>query len=488
MSGLPEGVRFWWATRRVAQSQRGYLAQLLQVNQGCDYFRHHGLTGGADVDQFRNRLPVVDYADLQPWIDRIAAGQSGVLTQEAVTLFEPTSGTQALKLIPYTRTLKAEFQRGVAAWVSNLLGGRPQLMSGRAYWSITPPPERARRTPGGIPIGFEDDAAYLSASAQWLVRRLMAVPRPADLDETLEQLLRCPNLRLVSVWSPTLWLLLMERLQNNWHRWARLPGLSQRMQGGLQGLWPQLDCLSCWGDGPSAQFLPQLRSLFPQVLIQPKGVLATEGFVSLPLLGKSGAALAVRSHFFEFVDEQGDCWLAHELKAGRCYQVLISTGGGLYRYRLGDRLEVVGHYNQCPLLRFLGRVGCISDHFGEKLSPEAVMPWLPPSSRGPCFVAYEGGRYVLFSDDPQPALERGEACLLAHHHYRLCRQLGQLRPLAGYRLEADSWAQFYARLQAAGQRPGDIKPQPLRLEADWSQWLQGRFVSADGPDESDSKL
>jgi hypothetical protein len=467
----------------VAWTQRQYLRHLLWLNHGCEYFRHHGLDSTTDLDEFRSKLPMVNYADLQPWIDRIAAGHSGVLTREPVRLFEPTSGTQAVKFIPYTSTLKAEYQRGVAAWVSNLYAGRPRLLGGKAYWSITPPPERARRTSGGIPIGFEDDAAYLSASSQWLVRQIMAVARPTGLEETLDALLHCPNLRLVSVWSPTMWLLLMERLQRDWQKWDRHPALRKRMENGLAGLWPQLDCLSCWGDGASAQFLPALRSLFPRLRIQPKGLLATEGFVSLPLWGWAGAALAVRCHFFEFVDEHGQCWLAHELKSGLRYEVLISTGGGLYRYRLGDLVEVVGYYGQCPMIRFAGRQGVVSDHFGEKLSPESISAWLP-STQGPCFVAYEGGRYVLFSDHPEPCLAAGEAHLLTHHHYRLCRQLGQLGPLAGYRLEGDAWAQFYGRLQALGMRPGDVKPQALRLEEHWSQWLSGRFVTADDRDEN----
>ena len=475
LSGLPEGLRFWWATRRVEQTQRAYLSHLLARNAGCDYLRHHHLPPRAGLEEFQSCLPLVDYADLQPWIDRVAAGHPRVLTREPVHLLEPTSGTQAVKLIPYTRTLKAEFQRGVAAWISNLYAGCPRLFAGKAYWSITPPPQRKRRSEGGIPIGFEDDASYLSASGQWLVRRLLAVPGPAEPEETLERLLHCPNLRLVSVWSPTLWLLLMERLQRDWHRWARLPQLTARMQGGLEGLWPHLTCLSCWGDGPSAPLLESLRGLFPRLLIQPKGLLATEGFVSLPLLGHEGAALALRSHFFEFLDDQGSCRLAHQLDPGRRYHVVLTTGGGLYRYRLGDRVEVVGFYHECPLLRFVGRAGGISDHFGEKLSPEAILAWLPSDS-GPCFVAYEGGRYVLYCRDPGPHLARAEEHLLGYHHYQLCRQLGQLGRLAGYAIEGEGWAPFYARLQQQGMRAGDIKPLALRREENWSGWLPGRFV------------
>ena len=107
----------------------------------------------------------------------------------------------------------------------------------------------------------------------------------------------------------------------------------------------------------------KFAQLFPQVEIQPKGLLATEAIVSIPLLDSPAPALAVRSHFFEFaaVDFVGGGIvdsrrprLAHELECGGRYQILVTTAGGLYRYCLGDEVEVVGSSDQCPLLRFLG--------------------------------------------------------------------------------------------------------------------------------------
>ena len=108
--------------------------------------------------------------------------------------------------------------------------------------------------------------------------------------------------------------------------------------------------------------------------IQPKGLMATEAAVSFPLLGHPGAALAMRSHFFEF-QELGSAErirLAHELDLGGRYRVIVTTGGGLYRYQLRDEIEVVGFVGQCPLLRFLGKSDCVSDLVGEKLAEPHV--------------------------------------------------------------------------------------------------------------------
>ena len=247
---------------------------------------------------------------------------------------------------------------------------------------------------------------------------------------------------------------------------------------GLRALWPRLQLLSCWADGPSRRFLPELRADFPDLFIQPKGLLATEAFVTFPLLGRAGGALALRSHFFEFLSGQRS-YLAHELCQGQLYEVVVSTGGGLYRYRLGDQVRVQGFVRECPLLSFVGRVGLVSDHYGEKLSPEAIDPWLP-GQPGPCFVAFEKGGYVLYASDPlQPQLlAQGERHLCSYYHYRLCRELGQLQALRGYRLSSESWEPFYARLERAGRRRGEVKVASLRLEEDWSLHLPGQWVPA----------
>jgi hypothetical protein len=56
----------------------------------------------------------------------------------------------------------------------------------------------------------------------------------------------------------------------------------------------------------------------------------------------------------------------------RPYRVLVTTGGGLYRYDLGDVVEVVGFLRECPLLKFRGRHGSGSDLVGEKLNERHV--------------------------------------------------------------------------------------------------------------------
>jgi hypothetical protein len=107
-----------------------------------------------------------------------------------------------------------------------------------------------------------------------------------------------------------------------------------------QSIWPRLRLISCWADAHAALHAESLRQFLPRVPIQPKGLIATEAFVTLPFAGRH--PLAVLSHFFEFVDHRGDALLAHELKTGAEYRVVVTTGGGLYRYCMQDRVRVDG--------------------------------------------------------------------------------------------------------------------------------------------------
>ena len=146
---------FHRASHHVAETQSRLLQTYLTRNRDTAYRTDH-------FPLSTYHLPLTTYDDYLPYIERVANGEANVLTRDPVQLFELSSGsTAASKLIPYTRTLKSEFGFGLSAWISDLYTHHPGLMAGPAYWSISPLTEGLRRTPAGIPIGFEEDSAYL---------------------------------------------------------------------------------------------------------------------------------------------------------------------------------------------------------------------------------------------------------------------------------------------------------------------------------------
>jgi hypothetical protein len=516
---------FLAALGRPRAVQGDYLAGLLRRNAQTEYGRAFGFGGIDSVDGYRERVPVTEYEDYEPYVERIASGAGAVLTADEVILFEPTSGTSSgTKFIPYTESLRAEFQSAIAPWIVSLFAERPGLAAATSYWSISPAGS-VPDTLGKVRVGFEDDTAYLGRIGRWLARRVMAVPpsvaRIQDPDEfrrrTLVHLLADRHLGLISVWSPTFLTLLLdfflanadevlERLSRTRPRRVSeirsLLGTGER-KGVFGSIWPSLLLVSCWVDGPCRAYAEAIRDYLPEVEIQGKGLLATEAVVSLPLSPHPDPVLAVTSHFFEFVEaSSGATRLADELREGEEYSVIVTTGGGLCRYRLHDRVVATGRIERTPTLRFLGKDNRVADLFGEKLALPHVADCLErafstvgvsPGFRllAPDEAASGRAHYTLFIEcdgldrEAASALARGlEALLKENFHYEYARRLRQLGPVRVFLIDADSMPAsrtYSAELARRGMRLGDIKPAVLDDRPGWSKLFRGGYVGGDAP-------
>lgn len=491
------------------------------------------------VDSYRARVPLRGYDAFEPYVRRIQSGETNILTADPVQRLVPSSGSTApRKLLPLTPGLRHEFSRAVSPWIVSLMLTHPAAAGGRAYWSISPalPPD-----PGGpVPIGFDDDSEYLGRTARTLARAARALPdeitRVTDPEAfrylTLVFLLRAGDLRLISVWHPSF----LDRLLDPLPQWmprivgdiARgtlsppglaapeaLAALARRLRPSprrareleriaadgpldLRRLWPALAVVSCWTDGAATPHAAKLAQALPGVAVQGKGLIATEGIVSIPFGGCR--PLAIRSHFFEFLDHGGNSRLADELEDGSEYTVALTTAGGLYRYRLGDRIVVDGRIRCTPSIRFVGRDDRTSDLFGEKLSDgfvAGVLARLFAAGPAPRFAllapapAITGGphdemrrdapreprqsaapalAYTLFVDvdgeapDLAAQLERE---LRGNVHYAWCVDLRQLCPARVVRVGPGANRAYVDACLARGMRLGDIKPVALDRATDW---------------------
>jgi GH3 auxin-responsive promoter len=362
-----------------AQSPHRWLAATLARNAHTAYLR------GRAFDE----LPIVTYDDLVPWIERIVAGESDVLFAGRPVAYERTSGSSgAAKLIPYSAEGLLDFQRSVVPWLARTV--REHGITGRAYFAISPatrPPESI----GGVPVGLPD-GAYLGEIAGTVLAEMSAVPLDvaaiADVgrwrDETLRHLAAARDLELISVWSPTFLLRLLDDLDDP------------------LALWPNLKVVSCWASAASKPFAEELAARLPQAVLQPKGLLSTECVVT------TGDHALTPHGFFEF--DGGE--------------VIATTASGLYRYRTGDLLRDG---------EFVGRKGIVSDLVGEKLTEPFVAACLE-NVRGYLFP--EGRGYVVASETAVD-LDAIEQRLCENPQYAYARRLGQLAPLRAQRARMD---------------------------------------------------
>jgi hypothetical protein len=511
--------QFRRALAHPGETQQTLLRRLLARHADSAYGRTHDFAAIRSYDEFARRVPLVDYENIEPWIRRIQRGESGVLTSDPVQHLIPTSGSVgARKLIPFTGGLQADFSRALGPWISDLFRQQPDLAFGPSYWSITPS-IRLEDESSAVPIGFDDDSRYLGGFRRCLVDSVMAVPSAlrlvSDIEDfrhlTLLCLLRRRDLRLISVWHPSFLTLLLDALPQHWdellrdlhsgrcaraERWpltvrtalrlqpmpSRATGLQQADPRRPETLWPLLKLISCWRDAHAELAAHELERRFPNTVIQAKGLLATEAFVTIPFAGQHPVAL--RSHFFEFIDDDGELRLAHELREGECYDVVATTSGGLWRYQLHDRVHVTGFLEQTPSLRFLGKSNNISDRFGEKLSEafvgqviREVTATLPTQPRFAMLAPEEDQpiwRYTLYLEGPSsPDLARRlDVAMRKNPHYAWCRDLGQLREVEIVSIEFGGYEAFVAREMKHGRRLGEIKPVALSARSGWMECFQ----------------
>lgn len=391
-SQLGEAKTFHKNCFRLATSQQEKLKNYLTINSNTKFGTHYKFNQIANYKNYQAAVPIQEWEDIEPWVELIKKGEQQILTREPVLLFEETSGTSSFsKLIPYTSSLKNEMQKGIGSWMVSLYKNHRRAFEGCSYWSISPPLKEKRETAAGIAIGIEDDTDYFNPLSRFLLNKIIAIPSEIKKElnaerfyfQTFEHLLMKEELSFVSVWSPTFFLQLNDFLTNQKYQLLvslekkygtnnkRIRFLKERLGASYtwKEVWPQLSVLSCWCDAQSAIWIQTVKSTVGNVYIQAKGLLSTEGICSIPLLENKSPVLSVNSHFYEFRELDTDAiFLAYELKKDGIYEIILTTGGGLYRYASGDLIVVDGFYGDAPLFRFLGRKKNQSDLVGEKLS------------------------------------------------------------------------------------------------------------------------
>jgi hypothetical protein len=428
-----------------------WLEAVLARNAGTAYLSRY--RSPRRLESFRESVPVTSYDDLQPWLARMESGEPDVLFAGRPIAYERTSGSAGpSKLIPYSSDGLLDFQRSVVPWLASVV--KAHAITGRAYFSISPA-TRGQSSFGGVPVGLPD-GAYLGEVGAAVLTEVTAVPLEVaaivDVErwraETLRHLAAARDLELISVWSPTFLLALLDHLPSP-HR-----------------LWPRLKVVSCWAAGTSRPFANELAARLPQAHLQPKGLLSTEAVVTVP--DEAGRPALTPHGFFEF-QREGKLLLPHELHEGEIYEVVVTTASGLYRYRTGDLVRYDGYFpSNRPILEFVGRGELVSDLVGEKLTEPFVAGCLegvpgfrllvPDSKDNGYVLVAEAGIAVDIRD-----IERRLCDNPQYAYARRLGQLGALRLVSVPRL-LDRYTQAHT---GRGVRLGDVKPATLRSERTW---------------------
>ena len=217
---------------KIRETQVKILLEILKTNKNTEYlktFETESQILNAEnekelIEKFQNKIPIVNYEDIKEFVEKEKSGENNVLLSDKIKLFELTSGsTSDVKYIPYTEKFLKSYMNGVFAWIYNLYQNNKRLFLGSSYWSVSPILKREAVTSGGIRVGIEDDTSYFDKVSAFFLNKLFTVPKEIKNIQNMEDfllitavfLLLSENLAMISVWSPSFLMILLDFIEKN---------------------------------------------------------------------------------------------------------------------------------------------------------------------------------------------------------------------------------------------------------------------------------
>ncbi len=436
------------ATHDAAGTQQAVMREILDYAADTVFGREHGFADIQTYEDFVQAIPVRDYEGHRPYVDRHANGEEGVLFPGKPLMFNRSSGTTAEpKLIPVShhaleRTIK---DRG-KLWLYGLLRNFPGIYAGKDLTMVSPAVEG--HTPDGTPYGSLSGLVFRNIPG--FMKLVHSVPEDVILvkhyPSKLYTLLRFAlgsDVSSIFTGNPATVVNLAEKADEWKERLIKdirdgtldaeldldpairaqceallLPDPQRAAElerhaathGELRPVdyWPRLKLIHCWKNGNCRLVLPQLEAWFgTEIPVLDFGYVASEiTATDIILPHNDGSVLQVCNAFYEFTREaEGDAkdrrfLQVHELEAGGRYFIYVTTFSGLYRYDMNDVVEVLEHFNQTPVLRFLYKGKGITSMQGEKLSEAQLIEAMRRATQA------TGVEHGFFVGRPDPKASR----------------------------------------------------------------------------------
>ena len=322
-----------------------------------------------NYEKFRLTVPLQEYEDLKPWVDRIMKGEQNILWPTETKWFAKSSGTtsEKSKLIPVTKEcLEDCHQKGgkdlLALYYHNYPNGK--LYSGK-HLVIG----------GSAQINPLNTGTYSGDLSAIIMKTL---PWWAEIKRTPSK-----EIALMQEWEEKIEKMALKTIKENVSILVGVPSwtmvLSNKVleitgKKNLKEVWPNLELFMHGGVG----FEPY-KDEFSKFIPDPsmnyvESYNASEGFFGIQDLKDSRDLLLMLDYgiFYEFIDVEhfegvNSKKVLHlsEVEIGKNYVVVISTNAGLWRYIIGDTIK----FTSIQPYRFLitGRTKSFINVFGEEL-------------------------------------------------------------------------------------------------------------------------
>lgn len=348
-------------------AQRGVWQDLLAAGQYTKFGRAHHFSAIQSLADYKKAVPISDYNDLKPFIERMMEGEEHVLWNTPVKWYAKSSGTTSdkSKFIPVSEESLAD----------NHYKASKDVLS--FYYAANPHSDLL--TGKGLVIGgshqinqVNDEVQYGDLSAvilqnspfwsNWIRTPDLSIALMDEWEAKIEALAQSTiNETVTSMAGVPTWLIVLLK------RILELTGKET-----IKQVWPSLELYLHGG----VSFVPY-REQFEKLLGAPIHYLemynASEGFFAAQdALGSDGMLLMCdHGIFYEFLPPEewgkpdGHTLQLDEVELGKNYAPIITTNGGLWRYLVGDTIQFT---SLRPFrIKVSGRIKHYINAFGEEV-------------------------------------------------------------------------------------------------------------------------
>lgn len=401
-------------TKNAEKVQKETLKKILEENGSAEYLQNSGLIGRTDPESYKASIPIVTHTDLEPLIKRIVDGDSSpILTGKPITTISLSSGTTQgkPKFVPFNDELMDSTMQIYRTSFAFRNREYP-IKNGKALQFIYS--SKQFETKGGLAAGTATTNVFRNSQYKKTMRSMQSQccsPDEVIFGPDFHQSLYChflcglifrEEIQLISstfahsivhsfrtfekVWEQlcidirdgvlSSWITVpsirtaMEKLLRPNPQLAQLihdkcSGLSN-WYGLVPELFPNVKYIYGIMTGSMEPYLKKLRHYAGQVPLLTADYGSSEGWIGANVNPKLPPELATyvvlpNIGYFEFlplVDSIGPDTKPlglTEVEIGEEYEILVTNFAGLYRYRLGDVVKVVGFHNSTPELKFVCR-------------------------------------------------------------------------------------------------------------------------------------
>ena len=349
--------------------QNAVLQYLLKNGAVTVFGKEHNLGEVKTYEDFKKAVPIRDYEDFVPYIEKIKKGDQNVLWKGRPIYFAKTSGTTSgVKYIPISKESMPNHINGArnALLCYMAESGNTSFADGKMiFLSGSPEMERV----GGIPTGRLSGIVnhyvprYLRGNQMPTYETNCIEDWEVKLDKIVNETMT-ENMTLISGIPP--WM----QMYFEW--------LSARNEGKkIKELFPKLQVIVHGGvnfEPYKARLLDSLGGHVEMIETFP----ASEGFFAFQdQIGGEGLLLNTNAGmFYEFIpvseirNENPTRLSLGEVKTGENYALILNTDAGLWGYSIGDTVRFVST-NPYRLV-VTGRIKHFISAFGEHVIGEEV--------------------------------------------------------------------------------------------------------------------